>query len=69
MRKRMKDEVESVESAAGEKIGQARFAAYAEDYFTPVLGPDFDAGEVDRALEAYAKRQRRFGGLGKPEAC
>ena len=44
-------------------------AAYAEYYFTPVLWPDFDAGEVDRALEAYAKRQRRFGGLGKPEAC
>jgi undecaprenyl diphosphate synthase len=39
-------------------------AAYAELYFTPVLWPDFDAAEVDRALEAYGRRQRRFGGLG-----
>jgi undecaprenyl diphosphate synthase len=39
-------------------------AAYAELYFTPVLWPDFDAGEVDRALEAYGRRQRRFGGRG-----
>lgn len=39
-------------------------AAYAELYFTPVLWPDFDAAEVDRALEDYGRRQRRFGGLG-----
>jgi undecaprenyl diphosphate synthase len=39
-------------------------AAYAEYYFTPVLWPDFDARELDRALEAYGQRQRRFGGLG-----
>jgi undecaprenyl diphosphate synthase len=38
-------------------------AAYAELYFTPVLWPDFDADEVDRALEDYGRRQRRFGGL------
>jgi undecaprenyl diphosphate synthase len=38
-------------------------AAYAELYFTPVLWPDFDAAEVDRALEDYGRRQRRFGGL------
>jgi undecaprenyl diphosphate synthase len=38
-------------------------AAYAELYFTAVLWPDFDAPEVDRALEAYSQRQRRFGGL------
>jgi undecaprenyl diphosphate synthase len=38
-------------------------AAYAELYFTPVLWPDFDAPELDRALEAYGQRQRRFGGL------
>jgi undecaprenyl diphosphate synthase len=38
-------------------------AAYAEYYFTPVLWPDFDAPELDRALEAYGQRQRRFGGL------
>ena len=39
-------------------------AAYAELYFTPVLWPDLDAAEVDRALEDYGRRQRRFGGLG-----
>jgi len=38
-------------------------AAYAEYYFTPVLWPDFDAHELDRALEAYGQRRRRFGGL------
>jgi undecaprenyl diphosphate synthase len=37
-------------------------AAYAELYFTPVLWPDFDAGELDRALEEYGRRRRRFGG-------
>jgi undecaprenyl diphosphate synthase len=44
-------------------------AAYAEYYFTPVLWPDFDAAEVDRALEAYGQRQRRFGGLAAGEPC
>jgi undecaprenyl diphosphate synthase len=38
-------------------------AAYAELYFSPVLWPDFGEGEIDRALHAYAQRQRRFGGL------
>jgi undecaprenyl diphosphate synthase len=38
-------------------------AAYAEFYSTPVYWPDFDEAEVDRALEAYAQRVRRFGGL------
>lgn len=36
-------------------------AAYAELYFTPVLWPDFTEAEFDRALEAYAARERRFG--------
>ena len=35
--------------------------AYTELYFTPVLWPDFDAAELDAALEDYARRQRRFG--------
>jgi len=35
--------------------------AYAELYFTPVLWPDFDAAEMDRAIAWYAKRERRFG--------
>ncbi len=38
-------------------------AAYAELYFSPVLWPDFDEVELDRALSAYEERSRRFGGL------
>ena len=38
-------------------------SVYAEFYFTPRYWPDFDEAEVDRALEAYAQRVRRFGGL------
>jgi undecaprenyl diphosphate synthase len=37
-------------------------AAYAEFYATPVYWPDFDEVEIDRALEAYSQRVRRFGG-------
>ncbi|RDI00490.1 undecaprenyl diphosphate synthase [Caldimonas thermodepolymerans] len=36
-------------------------AAYAELYFTDCLWPDFDAGQLDAALAAYAARERRFG--------
>ncbi len=39
-------------------------SAYAELYFTDVLWPDFGEEQVDAALEAYAARSRRFGGLG-----
>ncbi len=38
-------------------------AAYAEIYFTPTLWPDFDKREIDKALIAYSKRQRRFGSV------
>jgi len=38
-------------------------AAYAEIYFTSVLWPDFNRREIDKALIAYSKRQRRFGRL------
>lgn len=38
-------------------------AAYAELYFTPVLFPDFSCDEFDKALEEFAKRNRRFGGV------
>ncbi len=38
-------------------------AAYSEYYFTPVLWPDFDKKEVEKALLSYSQRQRRFGGL------
>ena len=35
--------------------------AYAELYFTETLWPDFDVQELHRALELYAKRERRYG--------
>lgn len=38
-------------------------AAYSEFYFTPVLWPDFDEAELNKALAAYAHRTRRFGGV------
>ncbi len=38
-------------------------SAYTELYFTPTLWPDFDEREIDRALRAYAARERRFGGV------
>jgi undecaprenyl diphosphate synthase len=38
-------------------------SAYSEYYCTPALWPDFDEAEVDQALLAYSRRQRRFGGL------
>ncbi len=38
-------------------------AAYSEYYFTPVLWPDFNEEELEKALLAYGQRQRRFGGL------
>ena len=36
-------------------------AAYSELIFTPVMWPDFDEAELDRALDVYATRTRRFG--------
>jgi undecaprenyl diphosphate synthase len=36
-------------------------AAYAELYFTPVLWPEFTAGEFEAALAFFSKRERRFG--------
>ena len=38
-------------------------AAYSEFYFTDTLWPDMNADEVDKAIESYVSRQRRFGGL------
>ena len=39
--------------------------AYAELYFTDTLWPDFDENEMDKAIEAYGKRERRYGGINK----
>lgn len=38
-------------------------SAYSEYYFTDVLWPDFDEKELDRAIAAYHRRDRRFGGV------
>lgn len=37
--------------------------AYSEFYFTDCLWPDFNAAELDKALAAFAGRDRRFGGV------
>lgn len=36
-------------------------ASYAEYYSTPTFWPDFDEAELQRALDEYAARDRRFG--------
>ena len=38
-------------------------SAYAELYFTDVLWPDFKGKDVDAALDSFAQRKRRFGGV------
>ena len=37
--------------------------AYAEFYATPTFWPDFGKAEIEKALEAYSRRHRRFGGV------
>lgn len=39
--------------------------AYSELYFSEVYFPDFDNAQFDKALLAYTKRDRRFGGVNK----
>ena len=36
-------------------------SSYAELYFPEVLWPDFDEEEFERAMEEYARRERRYG--------
>jgi undecaprenyl diphosphate synthase len=38
-------------------------AAYSELYFTPVLWPDFNQKEIEKALFEYEHRKRRFGAI------
>lgn len=38
-------------------------SAYAEFYYSDVLWPDFTEKDLDRAIEAYSARNRRFGGV------
>lgn len=37
-------------------------AAYAELYFSPLPWPEFDRTQLWKACQAYAERDRRFGG-------
>ena len=37
--------------------------AYSEMYFSDKLWPEFDERELDRAIEAFQKRNRRYGGI------
>lgn len=37
--------------------------AYTELYFTPVLWPDFDGSSLIEALDWFAHRERRYGGV------
>jgi len=39
--------------------------AYSEWYFTPTYWPDFDRAELLKALNEFAHRDRRYGGLSK----
>ncbi|HLG68983.1 MAG TPA: isoprenyl transferase [Chloroflexota bacterium] len=38
-------------------------AAYSEYYSTSVLWPDFGQEQFEEAIDAYAQRQRKFGGI------
>lgn len=38
-------------------------SAYAEFFYSDVLWPDFTPADLDRAIEEYSKRNRRFGGV------
>ena len=41
--------------------------AYTEFYFTDICWPDFNKEELEKAIDAYNHRTRRFGGLKKGE--
>ena len=46
--------------------------AYTELYFTEVLWPDFGEQELQKAIEVFSKRERRFGQTGeqvRKESC
>ena len=38
-------------------------SAYSEFVFMDVLWPDFTESDLEKALEEYSKRNRRFGGV------
>jgi len=43
-------------------------SAYAELVFTQQMWPEFDATDLRDALEQFARRERRFGGLSRAVA-
>ncbi len=43
-------------------------AAYSEWYITPTYWPDFDKDEYRRAIETFAQRDRRYGGVSEAVA-
>jgi undecaprenyl diphosphate synthase len=43
-------------------------AAYSEWYITPTFWPDFNKEEYRRALETFAQRDRRYGGVSETAA-
>jgi len=42
--------------------------SYAEIHVTDVFWPDFGVDDLHRAVEDYASRRRRFGGIDQPDA-
>ncbi|HUO54874.1 MAG TPA: undecaprenyl diphosphate synthase family protein, partial [Rhodoblastus sp.] len=43
-------------------------SAYSELVFLPVYWPDFDRPQFEQAIDAYRRRERRFGGVGAGRA-
>jgi len=43
--------------------------SYSEFYVTKTLWPDFNKACLEKAISAYAKRDRRFGSIGKNVEC
>ena len=71
--KRPEDEVDAIMDLLEKYLrpgGETRISnfllwqsAYAEYYFTDVLWPDFGPEELDKAIDAFNARDRRFGGV------
>jgi undecaprenyl diphosphate synthase len=43
--------------------------AYAELWFSDRMWPDFDAADLDAAVQEFNGRERRFGGVAEACAC
>jgi undecaprenyl diphosphate synthase len=43
--------------------------AYAELWFSDRMWPDFDAADLDAAVQEFNGRERRFGGVPAGSAC